>query len=440
MAGVLMALSEKAKTAYTELLFHELVPAQGCTEPAAIAYASAICREYLSEFPVKIKVSCSGNLFKNAKSVVVPNTNGMKGIAVAAICGVISGQSSLKLEILTSITQKSLPEIQHLLASDFCEIAVLNSTEKLHIIVEGSDSRGQVASVEIRHEHTHVAKITKGGATICEDTAYVAADSDISYETLLNLSGICTFACIADLSGELGDLLRRQVQYNVAICQNGMKNTWGASIGQLLTNNSASKVDVDVLSCAFAAAGSDARMSGCPLPVIINSGSGNQGITITAPVYVYAKTLQVPEEQMLRALLLGNLLSLYQKSLIGKLSAYCGAVSAGSAAGAAIAFLRGATADQVSHAFANAVACVSGILCDGAKPSCAVKIAASVYVGILAQKMALSGNNLHGGDGIVGDIPDETIRNVGKLAKDGLGDIDQLILRMMYDTLPERCK
>ena len=435
-----MALSKNTETAYRNLLFHELLPAQGCTEPAAIAYASAICREHLSEFPEKIKVSCSGNLFKNAKSVIVPNTNGMKGIAVAAICGAISGDAALKLEILTSIKQESLPTIQSLLDSNFCEIALLDSNEKLHILVEGYTSKNESACVEICHEHTHVAKIIKNGDTIFDDSLHLHEDSEDSYTGFLNLSDIYTFACSADLSGELGTLLRKQIQYNIAICQAGLQQKWGASIGQLLTNSTADRTHVDIMACAFAAAGSDARMSGSPLPVIINSGSGNQGITITAPVYVYAKALQVTEEKMLRALLLGNLLSLYQKSLIGKLSAYCGAVSAGSAAGASIAFLRGATVEQVSHAFANAVACVSGILCDGAKPSCAFKIASSVYAGILAQKMALSGNNLHGGDGIVGATPDDTVRNVGKLAKEGLSEVDHLILEMMYDTLPECCK
>ena len=433
-----MSISEQTRKNYTELLFHELILSQGCTEPAAIAYAAALCRVQLGGEMRQMKVACSENLFKNAKSAVIPNTGALKGIAAAAICGAVcSADAELKLEILESMTPARLAEVHRLLDANVCEVALLESAEKLHIVVEIWTQTEQ-ALVEISHEHTHVKRIEKNGVPLQENSSWRAEELDLEAIPLCP-QDIYTYTEEADLHGALGELLQMQLDRNVAICNEGMRRSWGSNIGKLLTENNA---DTEKLACAFAAAGSDARMSGCAMPVVINSGSGNQGITITAPIYVYAETLQAPREKTLRALLLANLMSLYLKGMIGKLSAYCGAVSAGSAAGAGIAYLKGASAAQISHAFANSVAAISGVLCDGAKPSCAAKIACSVYSGILAQKMALSGNDFCGGDGIVAQTPEETISNVGELARKGLVEIDRLILDTMYTTLPqqESCK
>ncbi len=429
-----MSIPEKVSSELSALLFRELLLSQGCTEPAAIAYAGALCTEQLGTFPEHVRLSCSGSLFKNAKSAIIPNTGHLKGLAAAVISGIVGGRSSLQLEVLDSITPAHWPEIRRLLNSDFCEVLLMDSNDNLHILVEAFSGL-QNASVEICRGHTHVSRITKNGRIVFESNldSYIS-ESQIS-EDILTPKYICAFADSADLSGALGALLQSQLTSNVAICEEGMKNNWGAGIGKLMLSESSS---LEHLACAFAAAGSDARMSGCAMPVVINSGSGNQGITLTAPVYIYARELKAGHDRLLRALIVSNLMAIYQKHLIGNLSAYCGAVSAGSAAGAAITYLKGGTPEQVALTFANATACISGILCDGAKPSCAAKIACSVQMGILAHKMALSGKNLLPGDGIVGKTPDETVQSVGYLAREGMRKIDRLILKVMYSSVSEQ--
>ena len=423
---------EDACRKYEELLKTELILSQGCTEPAAIAYVSAVCRQNMERFPERVVISCSGNLFKNAKSVMIPNTDGLKGIAAACVCGFVSPEAELKLEILRSVTAERLQRVHELLDTPFCEVKLLQSPEKLHIIAEGFAGEEHVLA-ELTHDHTHIRKIERNGEILYSDDTASAGGSTEELYAALNPADIVAFAETADLSGDLGDLLRLQVKCNVAICREGMTNDWGSCVGKLTKGESD---DVEKLACAFGAAGSDARMSGCAMPVVINSGSGNQGITVTAPVYVYAKYLGADEDRMLRGLLVSNLMSLYQKRLIGKLSAYCGAVTAGCAAGAAICWLRGGNAQQVERAFTNASASISGMFCDGAKPSCAAKIATSVFMGILGQKMALTGHDLLAGDGIVGSTPKDTVESVGRLAREGLTDIDNLILEIMYSTLP----
>ena len=429
-----MPISVQIKNNYTRLLYHELILSQGCTEPASIAYAGALCRAQLNLFPEHMKIACSENLFKNAKSAIIPNTDQLKGIAAACVCGAVCGENaSMKLEILETMTPERLFQVHSLLENGFCEVTLLNTPEKLHIIAEAW-AQGEHALVEITHEHTHVARIEKNGLRLCSGDVVKEIKEINPEDVALNPRDIYQFTEEAELTGRLGELLRTQMEHNVAICAEGMQHKWGANIGNLIADEHA---DTEKLACAFAAAGSDARMSGCAMPVVINSGSGNQGITITAPIYIYARALRASEERTLRALLLANLMSLYLKGMIGKLSAYCGAVSAGSAAGAGIAYLKGATAEQIAFAFANSAASISGMLCDGAKPSCAAKIACSVYSGILAQKMAMSGNNFLSGDGIVGSTPECTIHNVGNLARNGFVEIDRLILNTMYATLPK---
>lgn len=428
-----MSIPETITSELSSLLFRELLLSQGCTEPAAIAYAGALCREKLGVFPEHVRLSCSGNLFKNAKSAIIPNTGRLKGLAAAVIAGIVGGDAEAQLEVLDSITPNHLPQIHQLLNSDFCEVLLMDSSDNLHILVEAACGL-QNASVEICHTHTHVVKIIKNGQVVFESQQDTAGTQSHVPTDILTPQNICAFADDADLSGTLGDLLRNQLAYNVAICEEGMCNDWGAGIGKLMISESS---DLEHLACAFAAAGSDARMSGCAMPVVINSGSGNQGITVTAPVYIYARALGVGQDRLLRALIVSNLMAIYQKHMIGSLSAYCGAVSAGSGAGAAITYLKGGTPAQVAHTFANASASVSGILCDGAKPSCAAKIACSVQAGILAHKMAMSGNDLQTGDGVVGRTPEETILSIGHLAKEGLNKIDKLILNVMYSSISQ---
>lgn len=424
-------IPEKTSNELTELLFRELLLSRGCTEPAAIAYAGALCRDQLGIFPDHVRLSCSGNLFKNAKSAIIPNTNNLKGLAAAVISGIVGGNASAQLEVLNSITPDHWPEIQSLLSSDFCEILLMDSDDNLHILVEAfADS--QSASVEICHTHTHVARITRNGNTVLEHSLDTCITESQLSDDILTPENICAFADEADLTGDLGVLLQSQLACNVAICEEGIQNEWGAGIGKLIINNSAT---LEQLACAFAAAGSDARMSGCSLPVVINSGSGNQGITLTAPVYIYAREYDLEKDQLLRALIVSNLMAIYQKHLIGSLSAYCGAASAGSAAGAGITYLMGGTREQVALTFTNAIVCISGILCDGAKPSCAAKIACSVQMGIMAHKMAMANKNFLPGDGVVGQTPSKTVQSIGFLAKEGLRDIDKLILDVMYSSI-----
>ena len=425
-------MSEDACRKYEQLLKTELILSQGCTEPAAIAFVSAVCRQNMTSFPERVVISCSGNLFKNAKSVMIPNTDALKGIGAACVCGFVSGEAELKLEILRSINEERLRRVHRLLENPFCEVKLLRSPEKLHIIAEGFAEDEHVLA-ELTHDHTHIRRIERNGETVFSDEAAADIANTEALYAALNPADIVAYADTADLSGEVGDVLRQQLSCNVAICREGMTNDWGSCIGKLMKGGSD---DVEKLAAAFAAAGSDARMSGCAMPVVINSGSGNQGITVTAPVYVYATAMGLPEEKLLRGLIVSNLMSLYQKRLIGKLSAYCGAVTAGCAAGAAICYLRGGNAAQVESAFTNASASISGMFCDGAKPSCAAKIATSVTMGILGQKMALTGHDLLPGDGIVGATPKDTVESVGRLAREGLTDIDDLILEIMYSTLP----
>ena len=424
--------------AYVQILNEELIPAMGCTEPIALAYAAAKAREVLGCLPDRVCIGASGSIIKNVKSVIVPNTNHLKGIPAAAAAGIVAGNAEKELEVISEVTEEETKEIAEFLEHTEITVEHINNGCVFDIIVEvfhGEDK----AKVRIANYHTNIVRIEKNGEILLNVPVAGESEEGLTDRSLLDMKSIWDFANTVDIE-DIREVIGRQIEYNSAIADEGLKGNYGANIGSVLLDTYGN--DVRTRAKARAAAGSDARMNGCELPVVINSGSGNQGITITAPIYVYAETLQAPREKTLRALLLANLMSLYLKGMIGKLSAYCGAVSAGSAAGAGIAYLKGASAAQISHAFANSVAAISGVLCDGAKPSCAAKIACSVYSGILAQKMALSGNDFCGGDGIVAQTPEETISNVGELARKGLVEIDRLILDTMYTTLPqpESCK
>ena len=409
---------------YEEALAEELIPAMGCTEPIAIAYCAAVCREQLGAFPEEIEIWVSRNIIKNVKSVVVPNTNQMKGIEVACAAGIVAAHPERQLGGLADITDKEKVELKKLAESGKIKIHVSEEPDIFYIRIFLA-ANGQNAEVTIRTDHTNVTCIKKNGATVLEKPIVPVEEEA---KSLWRIEDVLDAARHMPLA-KVQPLLERQIKYNMAIAKEGLTNDYGASIGKILLRR-----DPDSLRTrarASAAAGSDARMNGCELPVVITSGSGNQGITASVPVVIYAHALAVSEETMLRAVLLSDLVTVYLKQGIGKLSAYCGAVSAGCGAGAAIAFLHDCTDAQIEHAVENALAINSGIICDGAKSSCAAKIAMAVEGGMLGFDMSMAERNFAGGDGIVQDTADETIAAVGKIASQGMVETDKEIIDVM---------
>lgn len=409
---------------YEEALAQELIPAMGCTEPIAIAYCAAVCREQLGAEPEEIEIWVSRNIIKNVKSVVVPNTNQMKGIEVACAAGIVAAHPERQLEVLAYITPEEKVKLKALAESGKIKIHVSEEPDIFYIRIFLA-AQGQNAEVTIRTDHTNVTSIKKNGATILEKPI---VPEEEEAKSLWRIEDVVEAARHMPLEN-VKHLLERQIEYNMAIAKEGLTNDYGASIGKILLRR-----DPDSLRTrarASAAAGSDARMNGCELPVVITSGSGNQGITASVPVVIYAHALAVGEETMLRAVLLSDLVTIYLKQGIGKLSAYCGAVSAGCGSGAAIAFLHDCTDEQIEHAVENALAINSGIICDGAKSSCAAKIAMAVEGGLLGFDMAMAERNFEGGDGIVQETADETIAAVGKIASQGMVETDKEIIDVM---------
>lgn len=423
-------LSEKIKETYTDILKEELIPAMGCTEPIAIAYAAAILRDALGCEPEKISASFSGNIIKNVKSVIVPATGGKHGIQSAIAAGIVSARPDKRLEVLSALGEDGGERIDALLCRCDIEVSELNTrcTFEMRIIGTVGDIS---AEVRLEGDHTNVTLVTLSGEDITAKYSQkrntdgtLASSADRS---LLNVMDIVSYADEAELS-EIEAYLSRQIETNMAIAREGLGNTYGASIGQLLLSYGE---DVRRRAAAHAAAGSDARMSGCEMPVTIISGSGNQGITASVPVVVYAEALGASREKLLRALIVSNLVTVHQKTGIGTLSAYCGAVSAGVGAGAGICYLHGGDFHAIAHTIVNAVAILSGTICDGAKPSCAAKIAMAVDAGIMGFEMAKTNRQFYGGDGIVTKGVENTIRNVGRLARDGMMETDKEIIKIM---------
>ena len=411
-----------------DILKAELVPALGCTEPIAIALASAKAREVLGELPEELTVECSSNIIKNAKSVVVPMTKNLKGIEAAAIVGMLGGDPNKKLEVLTTVTQEDLEETKRLLAEGFCQTKFLQTTEKLHIIVHMK--KGEKSSlVELVKVHTGIARIEKDGVVIFEEEIKDCDANTVDY-SVLSVASILDFANQVDIE-EVRPLLERQIEYNTKIAKEGLRNTYGVNVGSTLLDVYGD--DVKIRAKAMPAAGSDARMNGCELPVIINSGSGNQGMTVSLPVIEFGKMLDVEDEKILRALCISNLIAIYQKSEIGRLSAYCGAVSAAAGAGAGITYLYGGNEEQINQTIINTLANVSGIVCDGAKSSCAAKIASAVDAAIVATMISLKGKGFLSGDGIVKDTIQKTIDGVVTLAKEGMQETDEVIVKIMLN-------
>lgn len=422
-----MEKSEIRYQTYVQILKEELVPAMGCTEPIALAYCAAKARETLGCMPERCKVQVSGNIVKNVKSVIVPNTGGLKGIAAAAAAGIVAGDASRILEVIADVTEEQKVEIKNFLETVPIKIEPLESDEILDMIVTlyNGDSWSRV---RIANYHTNIVLIEKDGEELYRLGEIATKDTQMADRSLLNVEDIFDFAKTADLD-DVREILAKQITYNSAISEEGLKNDWGANVGSVLLK--AYGDDIRVRARAAAAAGSDARMSGCEMPVIINSGSGNQGMTASLPVIEYAKELKASEEELYRALLLSNLITIHQKTGIGRLSAYCGAVSAGCGAGCGIAFLLGGDSKAIAHTLVNALAIVSGIICDGAKPSCAAKIASAVDAGILGYQMYVNGQQFYGGDGIISKGVENTIKNVGRLGKEGMRETDKEIIRIM---------
>ena len=423
-----MDKSHKNYAAFLEILKEELVPAMGCTEPIAIAYAAAKAREVLGTLPDRVEVIASDNIIKNVKSVVVPNTGNLRGIEASAVAGVVAGEADKILEVISSVTDGQRREIKDFLTTVPVTVSNSDSGIIFDLVVTVAKGQDQV-SVRISHYHTNVVSITQNGETVfenseCEDSAV----TQLTDRSVLNVKDIVAFAESVD-PAEVAPLLDRQIQYNSRIAQEGIRGDWGANVGSVLLETWGD--DIKVRAKAMAAAGSDARMSGCELPVVIVSGSGNQGITASVPVIEYARHLESSTEDLYRALVVSNLVTIHQKTGIGRLSAYCGAVSAGAGAGAGITWLHGGRFKEVAHTLVNALATVSGIICDGAKPSCAAKIAASVEAGILGFHMYRKGQQFYGGDGIVTKGVENTIANVGRLGREGMKETDKEIIRIM---------
>ena len=418
---------------YVNILKEELVPAMGCTEPIAIAYAAAVLRETLGQPAERMEVEASGNIIKNVKSVFVPGTGGLRGIPAAAAAGMAAGDPSLNLEVLSQIGEAEQARIREYLACTPITVKLADSPLIFDILVRawaGEDS----ALVRIANYHTHIVRIEKNGAVLKDLPVQAAAEEGLTDKSALSVRGILEFAREADLS-DVEETLSRQIRFNTAIAQEGLRGDYGANIGQVLL--SAYGDDVKIRAKAMAAAGSDARMNGCGLPVVIVSGSGNQGLTASLPVIEYAKELGADQDTLYRALLVSDLITIHLKAEIGRLSAYCGAVSAGCGSGAGIAYLYGkdkpeeALLKDVSHTIVNSLAVVSGIVCDGAKASCAAKIASAVDAGILGFTMYQQGQQFRGGDGIISKGVEETIHNIGLLATQGMRETDREILDIM---------
>lgn len=412
---------------YVDILKRELLPAMGCTEPIAIAYCAARARALLGCIPDSVLIEASGNIIKNVKSVIVPNTNGAKGIEAAAAAGIIAGKEELKLEVLSQVTDEEKEKLATYLKTASIYVRPADSPFILDVSVTVKKDGSQAKS-RIINEHTNIVLLEKDGEVLYQGELSEQASTDMPDYSLLTVEGIVDFSDTADLS-DVRELLDRQIAYNTAISQEGLRGSYGANIGKVLLKEYGT--DVKNRAKAAAAAGSDARMNGCEMPVVILSGSGNQGITASLPVIEYAKEWNCSEEKLYRALLVSDLITLHQKTGIGRLSAYCGAVSAGAGAGAGIAYLAGGGFEEIAHTLVNAIAITSGIICDGAKASCAAKIAASVDAGILGWNMYRNGQQFYGGDGVVSKGVENTIRNIGRLGKDGMRETDKEIIRIM---------
>lgn len=422
-----MKKSDIKYQAYIQILKEELIPAMGCTEPIALAYAAAKAREVLGVLPDRVHIGASGSIIKNVKSVIVPNTDHLRGIPAAATAGIVAGKAEKALEVISEVSKEEILQMRSFLETAEISVDHVDNGTTFQIIVDVWKNNSH-AQVQIANFHTNIVHIEKDGEILLDIPVEDDSEKGLTDRSLLDVESIWDFINSVDTS-EIEDLLKRQIDCNTAIAQEGLRNDYGANIGKVLLKTYG--YDVRTRAKAMAAAGSDARMNGCEMPVIINAGSGNQGITCSLPLLEYAKEYNIPEEKVYRALALSNLIAIHQKTGIGRLSAYCGAVTAGAAAGAGIAYLCGGGYKEVVHTVVNALAIVSGMICDGAKASCAAKIAASVDAGILGYNMYLNGQQFYAGDGIVTKGVEATISNVGRLGKEGMKETNEEVIKMM---------
>lgn len=413
---------------YLNILKHELVPALGCTEPIAIAYAAAKARQVLGEFPEQVEMHLSGNIIKNVKGVTVPNSGGLKGIDVAAVLGIVGGNADRALEVLSEVSPEDISRTRELISQKICSCSLVENVDNLFItaiVTSGKHS----ASVTIEHQHTNITKITKDGEIIL-DNPYRSTEAAAIDKSLLTVKDILDFADQVRME-DIQPVINRQIKMNSAIAQEGLDNNYGAQIGKTLMHVWGKSVTTR--ACARAAAGSDARMGGCSMPVVINSGSGNQGMTVSLPVIVFADEWEVSHEKLCRSLVVSNLIAIHQKYYIGSLSAYCGAVSAACGAGAGITYMYGGTYQQVSLTIINTLGNIGGIVCDGAKPSCAAKIATSVDAALMAFQLSIQNKSFLPGEGIIKDDIEETIKSMGYIGRVGMRATDTEILNVMID-------
>ncbi len=412
---------------YITILREELVPAMGCTEPIALAFAGAKGREVLGAMPDRVEVKASGSIIKNVKSVIVPNTNKLRGIPVAIAAGIVGGKSDLELQVIAEMEEENIAQIGQFVDAVPIKVESLDDGHVFDIIAKLHAGRDSV-TIRITDYHTNIVYLEKNGEVLIENLPQETSISVEKEQKVLSMKGIWEFVNTAKLE-DVEEIIQRQMDCNWAIAMEGMTNPYGANIGKVLMN--AYGKETHNLAAAMAAAGSDARMNGCEMPVVVNSGSGNQGMTVCLPVMVYAKVLRADREKRIRALLLSNLIAIYEKTGIGRLSAYCGAVSAGAAAAAGVAYLHGNDYETVIHTVVNALAASSGIVCDGAKASCAAKIALSVQSGLMGYEMFKRGQQFQAGDGIVAKGVEETLENIGILASQGMYETNLEIIRMM---------
>lgn len=419
-----MIKSEKYKC-YVELLKRELVPAMGCTEPIAIAYIASYANSLLAEPATQIDLHVSGNILKNVKSVIVPNTDKMKGIKAAVAAGIVCGDATKKLEVLANVNEQQKKAIHQYLEKQNIQVHLAQSDHIFDLVIV-MRSKNNFVKVRIVDYHTNIVYVQKNEDVLVEeDQSKTVA---VNHELALRVDEIFAFVECLDIS-DVRDVLDRQIAYNMAIAEEGLKHSYGANIGQVLLRSYPDSIEVKAK--AYAAAASDARMNGCELPVIIVSGSGNQGISASVPVIVYAKEKQYSDDMLYRSLALSNLITLHQKAGVGRLSAFCGVVSAGVASGAAIAYLENKSLRSVTHTIVNALAIVSGMVCDGAKASCAAKIQSAVDAGFLGFHMFQNNQEFKDGDGLVVKGVENTIQNICTLAKQGMKQTDEEIIKMM---------
>lgn len=415
---------------YLDILKQELVPALGCTEPIAIACAAAKASRLLGSFPESLEMKLSGNIIKNVKGVTVPNSGGLKGIDIAAVLGMVGGNADKALEVLEEITPEHIARAKELASRGICTYSLAENVPNLYISAKAVCG-GHYAEVVIAHQHTNIIKMEKDGEVLLDRTLEAEEKTDDTVDrSRLTVKDILDFADQVRME-DIEEIISRQIRLNTAISQEGLDNNYGAQIGKTLMHVWGKSATTR--ACARAAAGSDARMGGCSMPVVINSGSGNQGITVSLPVIVYAEEWEVSRDKLYRSLVVSNLIAVHQKYYIGSLSAYCGAVSAACGAGAGITYMYGGTYEQVSLTIINTLGNVGGIVCDGAKPSCAAKIASSVDAALMAFHLSIQNKSFLPGEGLIKGDVEETIKSMGYIGRVGMKTTDTEILNVMID-------